>query len=45
MLVEEGEERLGEKCFEFAKDFCHITKSVDTCIPMEVNLSMQTQAI
>lgn len=45
LVVEEGEERIGEKCFAFAKDFCHVTKSVDTCIPMEVNLSMQTKAI
>ena len=45
LVVEEGEERIGEKCFAFAKDFCHVTKSVDACIPMEVNLNMQTKAI
>jgi uncharacterized OsmC-like protein len=45
LVTEEGKERIGEKCFEFAKDFCHVTKSIDTCIPMEVNLNMQTKAI
>lgn len=46
MLVEEGEERIGEKCFELSVEYCHITKSIDTCIPIEVkNLSMQTKAI
>jgi len=43
IVCEEGEERLGEKCFQFATDFCHVTKSIEECIPINVNLDLTTK--
>ncbi len=45
LVTEEGKERIGEKCFEFATEFCHVTKSIDTCIPINANLETRTKAI
>ena len=37
----EGEERLARRCAELARDYCHITKSIEEALPIRVHVEVE----
>ena len=42
LTIREGNEDLGEKCLQLAKDYCHITSSLAPCIPIEFHIGIES---
>ncbi len=41
IIVGEDELEAGERCVELMKKYCHLTRTIQDCIPIEYNLSVQ----
>lgn len=42
IVVEKGYEKYGERCFQLATDYCHISRSIDQCIPIQYEFQVQS---
>lgn len=42
LTIEEGDEELGEECLRLAKDYCHISRSLAPCIPIEYHIGIES---
>ncbi|MFX0195458.1 MAG: OsmC family protein [Candidatus Hodarchaeota archaeon] len=42
LTIKEGNEDLGTKCLQLAKDYCHISRSLTPCIPIEYHIGIES---
>ena len=42
LVIDENDTELGEECLRIAKDYCHITRSLESCIPIEYLISIES---
>lgn len=40
VVVGKGEQQVGERCVELMKEYCHLTRTIKTCIPIEYDFSV-----
>ena len=43
VAVGEDELETGERCVELMKEYCHLTRTIKTCIPIEYNISVHEE--
>jgi organic hydroperoxide reductase OsmC/OhrA len=43
IVVVEGELRTGKRCLELMKEYCHLTRSIKNCIPIQFDVSLSEQ--
>lgn len=41
IVVEEGELRTGKRCVELMEKYCHLTRSIRNCIPIQFDVSVR----
>jgi len=42
LVIDENDMELGEECLRIAKDYCHISRSLVSCIPIEYLISIES---
>lgn len=42
LVIDENDTELGEECLRIAKDYCHITRSLVACIPIEYRITIES---
>lgn len=42
LTIREGYEELGKECLRLAKDYCHISRSLAPCIPIEYHIGIES---
>lgn len=42
LTIREGNEDLGKKCLQLAKDYCHISRSLAPCIPFKFHIGIES---
>ncbi len=40
IVVEKGEMKIGERCLELMKEYCHLTRTIKNCIPVQFNIAV-----
>ena len=43
IVVEEGELRTGKRCLELMKEYCHLTRSIQNCIPIQFDVTVSEE--
>lgn len=43
IVVEEGELRTGKRCVELMEKYCHLTRSMSKCIPIQFDVSVREE--